>query len=173
MEKLKRVIREASGDDAKGLLAYLEKIGGESDNLTIDEKGLSLTIQQEAEFLDAKMQSSNNLCLLALEGTTIIGSLSLIASSRPRIAHCAEIGISVLQAYWGQGVASDLLTAMLLWARKPSTGIRKIELKVRKDNQRAIALYRKFSFVEEGRVSRMLFIDGQFHDGLAMALLLD
>jgi len=173
METIHRVIREACKADAEAFLTYLKTIGGESDNLTIDEKGLSFTIEQESEFLDTTAQSHNTLCLLSLEGDTIIGSLSLTAPSRPRVAHCAEMGISVLQAYWGQGVASALMEKMLNWAKNPSTGIRKIELKVRVDNQRAIDLYRRFSFVEEGRVFRMLFIDGQFHDGLSMALLLD
>ncbi len=173
MEEIKRIIREARIDDATKLLSYLQKVGSESDNLTFDAKGLPFTEMQEREYLDSRMCSHNNITLLALEGEKIVGSLGVDTPSFSRLSHRGELGISVLKECWGQGVGSALLEAMFAWIHDNPTGLRKIDLTVREDNERAIALYKKFGFNEEGTISRLVAIDGEFYDGITMGLLLD
>ncbi|NBK21808.1 MAG: GNAT family N-acetyltransferase [Spirochaetia bacterium] len=173
MEEVKRIIREARIDDAKNLLAFLQKVGSESDNLTFDAKGLPFSEEQEREYLDSRMCSHNNITLLALEGENIIGSLGVDTPSFERLSHRGEMGISVLQQCWGQGVGSALLEAMLAWIHGGDTGLRKIDLTVREDNVRALALYRKFGFQQEGKVSRLVAIGTTFYDGITMGLALD
>lgn len=174
VDSQERIIREARADDAPAFLHYLAEVAGETENLTFGSEGLDMKIEQEAQFLEDTMLSRNNICLLALEGDRIIGSLTLRAGSRRRIAHIGEMGISVRHEYWGQGVGSALLVALLNWIREDgSTGIRKVNLVVREDNERAIALYRRFGFEVEGRESRMFSIDDQFIDGLRMGLVID
>ena len=46
-------IREARAEDAKALLTYLRRIGGESDNLTFDNQGLPFTEEEESRFLES------------------------------------------------------------------------------------------------------------------------
>jgi len=173
MEEIKRIIREARIDDAAHLLSYLQMVGSESDNLTFDAKGLPFTEKQEREYLDNRMCSQNNITLLALEGEKIIGSLGVDTPCFPRLSHRGELGISALKEHWGQGVGSALLEAMLCWVRDYPTGLRKIDLSVREDNERAIALYKKYGFNEKGKIKRLVQIDGVFYDGITMGLLLD
>lgn len=173
MEELPFIIREARIDDAKNLLAFLQKVGSESDNLTFDSKGLPFTEKQEREYLDLRICSLNNITLLAVEGEKIIGSLGIDTPSFERLSHRGELGISVLKECWGQGVGSALLEAVFSWIRDYPTGLRKIDLTVREDNERALALYKKFGFQEEGKVSRLVAIKNTFYDGITMGLLLD
>lgn len=173
MEEIKRVIREARGDDAANLLLYLQQVGNESENLSFDAKGIPFSEMQEREYLDNRMRSHNNITLLALEGEKIIGSLGIDTPASERLSHRGELGISVLKECWGQGVGSALFEALHSWIRDFSTGLRKIDLTVRADNERAIALYKKFGFKEEGKVSRFVAIGGSFSDGITMGLLLD
>jgi len=173
MEVLTRTIREARIDDAQNLLTYLQKVGSESDNLTFDAKGIPFTLEQEREYLDRRMCSENNITLLALEGEKIIGSLGVDTPSFDRLSHRGEMGISVLKECWGQGVGSALLEAMLSWIQDCPTGLRKVDLTVREDNERALELYKKFGFQEEGRLSRVVQIENTFYDGITMGLLLD
>ncbi len=172
MEEVKRIIREARIDDAKNLLAYLQKVGSESENLTFDAKGIPFTLEQEREYLDRRMCSENNITLLALEGEKIIGSLGIDTPSFDRLSHRGEMGISVLKECWSQGVGSALLEALLSWIHECPTRLRKIEITVREDNERALALYKKFGFKEEGKISRLVVIDNTFYDGITMGLLL-
>ncbi|MDY0287655.1 MAG: GNAT family N-acetyltransferase [Sphaerochaeta sp.] len=173
MSEIIRIVREARIDDAAALLSYLKQVGSETDGLTFDARGLPFTVQQEREYLDRRMCSANNITLLALEDDRIIGSLGVDTPAFERLSHRAELGVSVLRECWGQGVGSALLEGMLAWIDDCPTGLRKIDLTVRKDNSRAIALYRKFGFQEEGRVSRFFMVGDTFYEGITMGLLLD
>jgi ribosomal protein S18 acetylase RimI-like enzyme len=71
----------------------------------------------------------------------------------------------------GRGVGSALLTAAIQWARE--RGLHKLSLDVFAHNASAIALYRKFGFVEEGRrVKHYRRASGDLWDTLVMGLLL-
>ena len=59
-------IREARGEDAKALLAYIRRIGGESDNLTFDGNGFPITEEQEAGFLENTHSAKRSIILIAL-----------------------------------------------------------------------------------------------------------
>ncbi|WP_320130312.1 GNAT family protein [uncultured Sphaerochaeta sp.] len=165
------VIREAEGSDASRLLDYLMKIGKESQNLVIDEKGLPSTLEQEIAFLEARKGASNSIMLLACCNDQIVGTTNCEASLRSRICHGGEIGISVAKDFWGMGIGTKLLDALITWAKRQETGLSKLSLEVRQDNERALNLYRKFGFVEEGKISRLLRIDGVYYDGVRMVLL--
>ena len=54
----------------------------------------------------------------------------------------------------GRGVGSALMEAAIAWCRR--SGVEKIELSVYPDNAAARALYAKFGFREEGRLTRPL-----------------
>jgi RimJ/RimL family protein N-acetyltransferase len=51
--------------------------------------------------------------------------------------------------------------------------VRKINLKVRVDNEPAIRLYRSMGWVEEGHTTRDTLIGGKFNDCLFMGLPID
>ena len=166
-------IREATKEDAAAILSFMATVGSQSDNLVTDEKGLPNSLGQEEAYLQHKMESKNSIQLLAFEDHVLIGSAGCDASTRQRICHSGEIGISVLKSYWGKGVGSALLDFLVQWARTSETGLRKLNLTVRSDNDRAIALYKRFGFIEEGRVKRLFLINGVFYDGMTMGLLID
>lgn len=61
----------------------------------------------------------------------------------------------------------------LLCFAERSESIAKIDLEVKKENRRAIALYKHFGFVVEGMTRRALFIDGVFYDTIRMGKCID
>ena len=70
-----------------------------------------------------------------------------------------------------RGVGSALLAAAI--EKAGDDGLHKLSLDVFTHNQGAIALYRKFGFVEEGRLVRHVRrADGQLWDLIEMGLLL-
>jgi RimJ/RimL family protein N-acetyltransferase len=85
------------------------------------------------------------------------------------IAHVFQLTMVVHPGHLGRGIGTALLGDLLDWAQRDAR-VRKIELRVRSTNQRAIGLYEKFGFREEGRFrSRIALPDGTFLDDLAMA----
>lgn len=97
----------------------------------------------------------------------VVGNATLDVG-KARRAHCALLGIAVHDAFQGRGVGRALLAAIVEHADR-SLGLRRIELEVYTDNAPAIALYRKFGFVEEGRSRGASIRDGVLADTLHMA----
>jgi RimJ/RimL family protein N-acetyltransferase len=82
-----------------------------------------------------------------------------------------EIGMMVAADWRGQGVGTALVAAAIDWAR--ARGLHKLTLSVFPQNEAAIALYRKFEFVEEGRRSKHIRrANGDLWDLVEMGLLL-
>jgi putative acetyltransferase len=90
--------------------------------------------------------------LVAVAGDRIVGSLGIERGDRPATRHVATLGMHVDAGWRGRGVGSALMVEAIRWAR--SVGVEKMELTVYPDNDAAISLYRKFGFVEEGRLIR-------------------
>jgi RimJ/RimL family protein N-acetyltransferase len=160
-------IRRAVADDAAAILAYLSRVGGESINLTFGAEGPGIGEEEEREYLTRVASSDNSLAIVAVVGEEIVGGLTFDGGRRPRLRHVGEFGISVLQAYAGQGLGRALLEYMIAWAERGGV-VRKINLKVRVDNVPAIRLYQRMGWVTEGRTTRDTLIDGEFNDCLLM-----
>ena len=168
---LSLLICEAEAEDAGALLAYIEDVSGESDFLTFGPGEFELTEREEAEFLRACRASESGVYLLALIGDEIVGTLNFSAGHRSRIRHSGELGMSVRKAYWGLGVGSSLLDTLLDWARQTGV-IKKVNLRVRADNHRAILLYERKGFVREGTIRKEIFLNGAYYDLEWMGLVL-
>jgi len=161
------LIRRAEPGDAAAILAYLSRVGGESINLTFGSEGPGISEEEEREYLTRVAAADNSLAILALAGAEIVGGLTFDGGRRPRLRHAGEFGISVLQAYAGQGLGKALMEYMIAWAERGGV-VRKINLKVRVDNVPAIRLYQRLGWVTEGRTTRDTLIDGEFNDCLLM-----
>ena len=70
----------------------------------------------------------------------------------------------------GQGVGSALMAALMDYADRWAAVLR-IELTVFADNARAVALYQKFGFVQEGLLRAYGLRAGRYQDTLTMARL--
>ena len=110
--------------------------------------------------------------LVAAVAGEVVGNLGLTRFTRPRRAHVGEIGMGVRDDWQGKGVGSALLEAALDLADN-WLGLRRIELHVHADNDRAIALYRKFGFEAEGTHRAYAIRDGVYVDSLSMARLIE
>lgn len=114
--------------------------------------------------------SERQVTLVALHQGEVVGSANLEQYPRVRRSHCGAIGMGVAVAWQRRGLGTRLL-AELLEVADNWMNLRRVELTVYTDNEPAIALYRKFGFVEEGRLHDYAFRDGVFADVLSMARL--
>ena len=165
-------IREAKPGDAAELLAYIEQLAGETQFLTMEPGEFSLTEEQEAHYLRQCADSPNQAYIVGCIDGVIVASASLGASNRVRIRHVCELGMSVKKDYWRLGIGRMLLNYLVAWARANPILV-KMDLSVRADNDGAIALYRSFGFVEEGRHRRRMYAGGVYYDTIAMGLDVD
>ena len=163
------LIREATALDAPAVLDHVHAIAGESDYLSFGPGEFDLPVEQERLILQRYHEAHNQLYLLGLLGGQIVSTLSFAGGHRPRIAHTGELGLSVRAAQWGLGIGGLMLDALLDWARDAQV-VAKINLRVRTDNQRAIALYLRKGFALEGTIRKAIRIDGTDYDHHWMGL---
>ncbi|MDE1549026.1 GNAT family N-acetyltransferase [Jeotgalibaca caeni] len=172
-EKIEVMIREAIPADAKDILAFSKKTGAETDYLTYGPEGLELSEAFEEMYLEGLMEKENEIMLVAtINNEELIGIASVGSNDKLKTQHVGEVGITVAEEFWGFGIGTVLLEEIELWARESGI-IRRLELTVHADNERAIGLYEKMGYQQEGRMARVMMIDGEFYDGVMMSLLID
>jgi RimJ/RimL family protein N-acetyltransferase len=105
--------------------------------------------------------------LVALADDEVVGLIFVVESG----FGFGEIGMMVAADWRGKGVGTALVAAAVDWAR--ARGLHKLTLSVFPQNEAAVALYRKFGFVDEGRRSKHIRrANGELWDLIDMGLLL-
>ncbi len=162
-------IIRANPEDAAEMIDFLNRIGGETDNLTFGGGEFHMTVEKETEFLEGLQKSQNSIMILGRINSQIVSIANLSASNKTRMLHAAELGTSVIKAHWHLGVGTAMMEYLITWAKRSGI-IRKIDLSVRTTNHRAIQLYEQLGFQKEGIKTRCMFINGEFCDTVEMGL---
>ena len=166
-------IREASGADASACLSYLKIVGGETNYLLIGPEGLTdMTEEEEASFLESSSRNPDTAFYLGFVGDTLVSIASIDIPKNPRLRHNARFGLSVRRDYWNLGIGTAALNEIIRFCARHEPKVRNLTLEVYADNTRAISLYKKFGFGQEGCRKKRLFVNNTYHDELLMCLAL-
>jgi len=165
-------IYKASKEDAEGILTYCNLIGGESDNLTFGENELDMTTIQEEEFIEGFHKSNTSLMLVGKINDEIVSVASISTTDKSRVAHNAEVGISVKRKYWNMGIGTKMMEKLINFAKQTKI-IKVIHLGVRAENENAIHLYEKMGFEIIGVNKRFFKINDTYSDEILMNLYLE
>ena len=166
------VIGEAVPEDAAALLRHLDEVTAETDFLSMGEGELDWTEEKERQFIEDHRKADNKLLILAEIEGQIAGLLGYTGDDRQRLRHAGEFGLTVTRTHWGLGLGTALIRIMIEWA-KASRIVRKIDMRVRVDNERALRLYERLGFVREGVITRQFAVAGTFYDAYLMGLDID
>ena len=161
-------ISRPRGENAAEILEYLKIVGGETHFLLMDENGLGISEEREAKILEAAYVEPRGGMHFGKINREIACMFSLSCHPRRRLAHTGEIALSVRKKYWHIGVGSAIMEALIELAKEAS--LKNVELGVYADNERAIALYRRFGFEEIGRHRGKMYVDGEYYDEILMDL---
>jgi len=144
------VIREARPSDARSYLECYRQVMEEGRYIRTEE------IRHRRRWWVKRFRTSwtnNEANLVAEEAGTgrVVGSLGLSREEHPVNRHVASLGMMVAKEWRDRGVGSALMAEAIRWAEQ--MGVEKLALSVYPDNAPARALYAKFGFVEEGRMT--------------------
>jgi L-phenylalanine/L-methionine N-acetyltransferase len=116
----------------------------------------------------SKWGANDHVLVAEIDGR-VIGYAGLHVREGKR-RHSAWLGIAVHDEFAGRGAGLALMRGLLELADK-WLGLLRVDLEANADNERAIAMYRRFGFVDEGVMKKAYFIDGAYVDALLMARL--
>ena len=151
-------IREIEVEDYKELWDFMKKVKGETNFLLGYPNEIKMSYEDEKEHIKKVKSSETSNYFVVMKNSKIIGCIGFNGNIARKMKHYGTIGISVLKEYWGRGIATTLLEKLISWSKEK--GIKKINLDVFENNERAIKLYEKFGFKLEGCIEDGIF-DGE------------
>lgn len=166
------VLRTPDTEDAEQMLAYINRIGGESNNLLFGKNGFShMTLEQEKQYIESLSKTKNALMVVGEIDNQIVSVSQIRGEASERIAHNFELSISVSRDCWNIGVGSAAMKELIRFAE--SHGAKNILLGVKASNISAIRMYEKFGFVPIGVHRNFFNVNGVFDDEILMDLYID
>jgi RimJ/RimL family protein N-acetyltransferase len=142
------IIEAARIEDAEELIELVKRLDSETDFLMRDSGEFNIDIKNEEKLITSKRNSDSELLLVARVNKIIVGTLRFSSNRYNRYKHKGQFVISIAKDYWGHRIGSLLMESMINWA--DAYGFIKIKLEVDSNNERAIRLYKKMGFEQEG-----------------------
>lgn len=156
-------IRKAKIDDAQCIVSAEQDIAQEPGLFCSEPSELS------EESVRKTIQSPKGIYLVAEKEGILVGHAFLEILDLQNLSHVAQLNIAVHKGHQAQGIGTKLMEKIIEWAKQSIT-VEKIELNVRASNIRAMALYKKMGFFEEGCLKRHVKARDQYIDDVVMAL---
>lgn len=159
----KCILRSPEKKDAAEMLRYMVKVLGETPYLmSSPEEFAAMPVEKEEAYIESILNNDRTVMITAFDGDRIVGTADLrSAGARQRVSHRCSMGITLLWEYWGVGLGSHIMQAIIDCARE--IGYEQLELEVVSANRRAINLYTKFGFTVYGcHPQKIRYEDGTY-----------
>lgn len=163
-------IRPAQKSDKTVLAQNIQSVCDEKIYLMTDE---FIVTEEWQKILENSIDEQNRRLLIVPEiNDSVIGHLRLFPEwFGPKGFHVGQIGMAILKKFRNQGIGSELLNYALNWAK--FVGLKKLTASIFGTNDSALNLFKKFSFIQEGRKSQQFFVDGRYIDEILYARFLN
>ncbi|MBG9599444.1 GNAT family N-acetyltransferase [Bacillus mycoides] len=125
-------------------------------------------VNKEREKIQKSSEKGNLYIVSEVDGK-VVGFLVFNRYEQERLQHAGAIGMGIREEYCNQGIGTKLIGFLINWA-KIQKNLEKICLGVVSVNDRAIKVYKRIGFVEEGRQRNQIkYEDGSYGDDILMA----
>lgn len=157
-------IRDTSIDDSASLAVAFDIVARERKYILTTQGG---TVEQTIAQINY-LNQIGGIHQVAVGGKEVVGFCTIGFAPFEGFNHAGRLGMGILPAFRQQKIGTRLLNRALETAfSKP---IERVELEVFASNINAVALYKKFGFIEEGRKIKARKLDGVYEDIILMAV---
>ena len=169
IETPRLVLRELRREDAEAVFRIFsdpEVVKYSDMDMFMNLEQAELLIERQRHRFEQKERFRWGIALK--DSDTIIGTGGYVAWNH--IWYNAELGYDLARPYWGQGIMTEAVRAMIQFGFE-HMGLHRIEAEVMPENTASVRLLRKLDFQEEGVLHERSFWKGGFHDLAIFALL--
>lgn len=168
IKNMSYTIREARVEDAPALVKAEKEIA-KIPGFLISRPTELIQELFEATIIECNVDHQGKY-LVAEKDAKVIAHGFLAPLELKAVSHVATLTIIVHEGFQTQGVGKGIVDDLIAWAKK-SPRIEKIQANVRDSNEKAIGLYKKLGFKEEGRLLKQIKISDDYYlDDLIMGL---
>lgn len=165
----KIILREFRAEDISGMRQWIT-----DDAITGNLSGIFLkphTWEQTEQYLNGLLSGDAggvNFVIAEKASMKYLGQCNLLMIDHT--ARKAELAIVIGREHHGQGYGKEAIRLLLGFAFA-QLNLHRVYLKVYADNHRAVALYARCGFVEEGRLREDSYRNGRYTDVIEMGIL--
>lgn len=141
-------LREITISDAKPFLQLQLQLDKEASYMLYEPGERTTTVREQRKAIADIQQSPSSTIFVAEHDKKLIGYLSVFGSRLQRIRHVGYITIGILEDYCNQGLGRKLLEKADHFAQ--SVQLHRLELTVIEENARALHVYQKCGYEQEG-----------------------
>jgi ribosomal protein S18 acetylase RimI-like enzyme len=160
------IVAPITAEDADSFHACLGAVARERKYLALLD---APPLERTREFVTLNVEKMV-LQVVAKDRGHVVGWCDIQSPWHDTLKHTGSVGMGLLPEYRGRGLGEQLLKACLERAR--ASGVTRVELEVRSDNESGLRLYRRVGFKVEGLKERGMRVDGKYIETTVMALLL-
>lgn len=162
------VVRKANLEDASRILQIQKDVVEEGVFLTTSPDEFDKTVAQQRDWMGKILDNDKETMLVAETSQGIVGWIVFLSPNRTKLSHTGSFGMMIDKGFRDKGIGKLLIKRLLDWAELNPL-IEKVSLGVFSINKRAIALYKKMEFIEEGRKIKEFKMDnGEYVDDILM-----
>lgn len=151
--------RKALADDVEGILQLYQKVSRRSGGLA--RTAAEITPEYVQQFMLKSSRQGAQFVALDLQNQgQIIGEIHCYQLEPQVFRHVlSELTIAVDGDFQGQGLGKRLFQTLLDFISGKRRDILRVELIARESNQKAIQLYEKLGFKQEGRLENRIYAE--------------
>ncbi len=153
-------IRPLKSGDTRALLAFANSLIEEDTFVLLS--GKPLTLAHESRYVSEALSfiKKKEKIHLVAEVSGVIAGSGEIRRGKLRRHHVGEIGISVLKEFRRKGIGRRLMSELIAGGNR--MGLRVLMLHCFENNTAALALYKKFGFIECGLLPEAFLYRGGY-----------
>ncbi|MGA4719864.1 GNAT family N-acetyltransferase [Fictibacillus nanhaiensis] len=168
IQENKARIRTVCAEDAEAILQIHRDVISEHDYFIALPNEFNKTIEDHQEWIQSILKHERETMLVAEYENNVVGWIVFRSQERMRMHHIGSFAIMLRKEFRNKGIGKLLIHELLSWAEKHPV-IEKVTLGTFSTNTRAIELYKKLGFIEEGRkVREFKFSNDEYVDDVLM-----
>lgn len=161
-------LRQVRPDDVEAIFSILSDVEVmlyNDDPLVKIEDAVTRLKQQEPEFREKRIIRWG---IARMEDDRIIGTI--LFNNWSKKFSSAEVGYDLAQAYWGQGIMTEILRKVIAFGFE-QMGLNRIEASFALENVGSRRVLEKNGFAYEGTLKDKWYMNGRYWDGMVVGLL--